>query len=325
MEAPERDRNRWLVVELLRDFLEVWLQFRQIYRRYQQGQLTFEEMASFVDDKDPYLPLFRLKEISHKLFRKPGGDHPEEGRLFDLAVGSIFHEAMKARENLYQLQAYRPYYVELQRREAVTPYQRRLYAEFSKIGHRAERGLREGLAETRRLFKDTLEQIRAFLVRGWRDNALLVRFILRHEDLLRRAYGKRGFESLVAEAFPEGFAAALKEGALSFMKGEHFAEAERLFKRYLRYRPEDLEAYFLRLYCRGFDAYLGNRYRVTLRAFRRAGEVARRGTRAELKGYLERMAEVVTRIARELHEEGRSRRASKVLSLVEELRTLSLA
>ncbi len=323
MEALARDRSQWLVVELLRDFLQVWLHFQEIYRKYRRGVLTFEEMASFIDDKDPHLPLFRLKEISHKLFRHSEGDHPGEGRLFDLAVGSIFHEAMKARENLYQLQVYRPYYQELRRRKASSAYEQRLHAEFSKIGRRAERGLREGLLETRRLFKDTLEQIRAFLVRCWRDNPLLVRFILRNEDLLRRAYGRGGFEALVAEAFPEGLPAALKEGAMSFMRGEHFSEAERLFSRYLRHRPEDLEVHFLRLYCRGFDAYLRNRFGASLRAFGRAVEIAR-GIKDGVKGYLERIAEAVSRMGRELQEEGRRRQASRALKLAEECRLLCL-
>ena len=49
--------------------------------------------------------LFRLKERCHALFR--GGEQPSEvvmrrEALFDLAVGSLFHEAMKFRENLYQ-------------------------------------------------------------------------------------------------------------------------------------------------------------------------------------------------------------------------------
>lgn len=324
MEVVEHDKRQWLIVELLKEFLEVWLQFEEIWRRYRQGTLTFAEMARFIDDKDPHLPLFHLKEISHELFRQPTGDCPEEGRLFDLAVGSIFHEAMKARENLYQLQVYRPHYRQLEgRTEGASTYEMRLREEFAKIGRRAERGLREGLTETRRLFKDTLEQIRVFLTRHRGENPLLVRFLLQNETLLRRAYGRKGLEEIMAEAFPEGITAAYREGAMSFLRGEHFDLAARFFSRYLRHRPEDVEAHFLLLYCRGWDAYLKNRYRSSLRAFRQALRLVRDELRDRVKGFLEKMAAAVGQMARELQEEGRRRGAKAAFSLAEEIRVLA--
>lgn len=314
-----KGKDHWGCVRLLEDFLGVWLQFKALYRKYRRGELTFSDLAAFVGDKDPFLPLFDLKELSHRLFRDPEGGLPEEGRLIDLAIGSIFHEAMKLRENLYQLEVYRPSYQRLGLK-GVSPHQERLYGEFAKIARRAERGLREGMAETRRLFRNTLEQVRAFIVRRRKENPLIARFLLSSERLLRQAYGSRGYESLMAEAFPEGIRAALREGALSYMKGMHFAQAERLWERYLRHCPDDLEARFLRLYCRGYNAYLLNRPRQVLTAWRQASKVLEALDPRDLETHLERMAEALTRLGRELQGSGRRREARGALRLAEKIR-----
>jgi len=318
-----RQKELWAYVRLLEEFLQVWLYFKDLYRKYRRKELTFGDIAAFVGDKDPYLPMYHLKELSHRLFRDPEGEPPEEGRLIDLAIGSIFHEAMKLRENLYQLEVYRPSYQRI-RTEELSPYQERLHREFSKIGRRAERALREGMAEARRLFQNTLEQIRAFMAARGKGNPLLVRFLLKSEGLLRRAYGRRGFDSLMAEIFPGGVASALREGALSLMEGMHFGEAEKLWERYLRFNPDDLEARFLRLYCRGYDAYLQNRYGVALTAWRKALRFAEAMGVSNAKGYLERMAELTARMGRELQEEDKEGQARVAFRLSERLRLKSM-
>ena len=99
-----------VLVDILRAFLLADQSMRRIFARYREGVLTFDEVQRLVGD-DERSVLFRLKERSHALFR--GGDHApgiatQREALFDLAVGSLFHEAMKFRENLYQRTVYGP-------------------------------------------------------------------------------------------------------------------------------------------------------------------------------------------------------------------------
>src|SRR5215831_5009120 len=91
----------------------------------------FEEVQALAGDTESSA-LFRLKERCHALFRagELGGDLPRVA-LFDLAVGSLFHEAMKLRENLYQLQVYAPK-VEAARSQA-EPGSEELFEEFARI------------------------------------------------------------------------------------------------------------------------------------------------------------------------------------------------
>ncbi len=105
------------ILEILRDFVEVDRLVRGLARRHRAHGLRFPELAALIRDDESSV-LFRLKERTHALFRGPGsamrGSTHREA-LFDLAVGSLFHEAMKLRENLYQREVYGPRVRELLR------------------------------------------------------------------------------------------------------------------------------------------------------------------------------------------------------------------
>ena len=69
-----------------------------------------DEVKALAGDDDGCC-LFRLKERCHALFRpRETGSRVRMRReaLFDLAVGALFHESMKFRENLYQREVYGP-------------------------------------------------------------------------------------------------------------------------------------------------------------------------------------------------------------------------
>ncbi len=102
----ERDRQ---IVEIVRHFLLAVVTFRQQYQNYQQGSLHFADLAKLIDDRGQSI-LYALKELSHALYRHNSAIISEKEQIFDLTIGSIFHLAMKIREDLYQLEIYGPKY-----------------------------------------------------------------------------------------------------------------------------------------------------------------------------------------------------------------------
>ena len=105
--------------------------------------------------------LYRLKERTHALFRGPGGivrgsTHREA--LFDLAVGSLFHEAMKLRENLYQREVYGPRVRALQTEAGEES--KALFDEFEKMLGAVDDRLDEGVRELETLVQQTADQLR---------------------------------------------------------------------------------------------------------------------------------------------------------------------
>ena len=121
------------LVDIVRDLMSAHRMTRRIFARYRRGELSFGEVQELVWDTEDAV-LFRLKERSHALFRRARGESEVMMRreaLFDLAVGSLFHEAMKFRENFYQRSVYGPKVVEL--RSQAGGENEELFQEFEKI------------------------------------------------------------------------------------------------------------------------------------------------------------------------------------------------
>ena len=185
-------------MEIVRDYLYSYIHFQTLYEKYKTHTLTFDDVEEFVTDKDPTVPLFNLKESCHMLFRYQEEEHcSDEEKLLDLAVGSIFHEAMKLRENLYQLEVYKPRYLQIQDSKETSDYERNLLQEFIKIGARTEKRLAESVKETKRLLRDTLNQL-AHLLPRYKNNHALMRFLLRNKEFMQQAFGQRKGLKIIA-------------------------------------------------------------------------------------------------------------------------------
>ena len=130
------------IVDIARDFLAAHRALRAIAASEAASVLRFAELRVFVGD-DERSVLFRLKERCHALFR---GDDSEIGAsaLFDLAVGSLFHEAMKLREHVYQADVYAPKVAALRARGVSD--ESGLLAEFDKLVRDARVRLTESVA-----------------------------------------------------------------------------------------------------------------------------------------------------------------------------------
>jgi hypothetical protein len=201
MRSPTR------ILEILRDFVEVDRLVRGLARRHRAQGLRFPELAALIRDDESSV-LFRLKERTHAVFRGPGGvmrgsTHREA--LFDLAVGSLFHEAMKLRENLYQREVYGPRVRELH--SEAGEESKALFDEFEKMLGAVDQRLDEGVRELETLARQTADQLRLLIAELNDDGA--VRFVIEQPDeveavfglpldaLLEEMYGSvaRGFES----------------------------------------------------------------------------------------------------------------------------------
>ena len=103
------DESNAGLVDIVREYLDVNERMRDLFVHFRAGTLGFGPVRDLFAD-DERSPLFRLKERCHRLFRRRGSNREPMWRaeLFDLAVGSLFHEAMKFRENFYQQVVYAP-------------------------------------------------------------------------------------------------------------------------------------------------------------------------------------------------------------------------
>ena len=245
------------LVDIVRDYLEVHHALGGIFAHYRRGALRFEEVQTLFSD-DERSPLFRLKERCHALFRTgadSGGLDWHREMLFDLAVGSLFHEAMKFRESFYQREVYGPRVRAL--REEAGEEAEALFREFEKILAMVSVRLEEGLAETEELLARTAEQL-VVLIRQHRSNGHLARFLIERGGEIETVFAQE-LDALLTTIYgapAEGFILAGR----SYMKTGYYEESERALGQAISRGGDRRELEPARSYARGMAAYLRGDY-----------------------------------------------------------------
>jgi tetratricopeptide (TPR) repeat protein len=314
------NRNRNLL-EMVRTLLLAEVAFQEIFKKYKEGKLHFSDIGNWVDDRGRSL-LYNLKEQSHSLFRAgaKGPVHRNEW-LLDLAIGSIFHEAMKLRENIYQMEVYRPRYLQFKSKIGKTAYkyERDYLQQFERIISRAEQGVQEGMEETQSFFKDAVEQLIDFFKKN-SPNPYLVRFLLEHQPLLQRVYGDRKAKEIFHLMFKKGLLDAYSLAGRSYLHSGHYDLASLYFSKALRMEPSDHELQFFMNFSLGMKAYYKNAYSKAMSFF--AKLVPLRLNKKLKRDYLRKAEEVCHRVSSELKEEGEVKTTARCRFLADQIKKM---
>jgi hypothetical protein len=308
------DRN---IIEIVQGLLLSEVAFRKIFKKYKVGRLRFSDIGVWVDDKGQSL-LYNLKERCHSLFRYQGKKpiHKNEW-LLDLVIGSIFHEAMKLRENIYQMEVYRPKYLQYKSKLGKTGYEKNYIHLFERIILKAKQGVAEGMEETRSLFKDAMTQL-IDLFRASYQNTFLVRFLLEHLTLLQEVYGVKKTKEIFRLMFEKGFLDAYQLAGQSYLQSEHYDLASSYFLRALKTDAHHHGLRFLLNFSLGMNEYYKNTYSKSLSYFSKLVSLQ---FNAKLKReYLRKVEEVCKKISSELKEEKDLKGARKAGSLAQRIR-----
>jgi tetratricopeptide (TPR) repeat protein len=309
-----RDRN---ILEIVRGLLLSEVAFREIFEKHREGRLRFSDIGPWVDDKGQSL-LYNLKEQCHSLFRYKGKKpiHKNEW-LLDLVIGSIFHEAMKLRENLYQMEVYRPKYLQYKSKSGKSDYEKDYIQLFERIILKAEQGVAEGMEETRSLSKDAMAQL-IDLFKESSKNALLVRFLLENLTLLQEVYGSKKAKEIFDLMFEKGFLDAYQSAGQSYLQSEHYDVSADYFLKASKLDPHNHDLQFLLNFSLGMNEYYKNTYSKSLFYFSKLISLKFNGKL--IKEYLKKVEEVCKKIFSELEEEKGLKAAREAGSLADRIR-----
>jgi tetratricopeptide (TPR) repeat protein len=252
-------RSDAALVDIAREFLLAHRELRRLFERHRQGVLRWEEVQRLVGDDETSV-LFRLKERSHALFR--GGAAAAElprVALFDLAVGSLFHEAMKLRENFYQLEVYAPK-VEAARADA-EPGSEALFDEFARILRASQARLEEALGESESLLEQTRQQFRVLLATH-RDNGFVTRYLLENASLAEEVLHEP-LDALFASIHGDGVA-GYALAARSYLESGYFDEARQALAEAAARDPGHPKLRAAAAYAEGMGAWLRGDYEQAL-------------------------------------------------------------
>ena len=248
----ERDRQ---VVEIVRNFLLTVVTFRQQYQNYQQGSLHFDDLTKLIDDRGQSI-LYNLKELSHALYRHNSSTISEKEQIFDLTIGSIFHLAMKIREDIYQLEIYGPKYRALIEKGNYPPQQENLTRQFQEILSRAENSFKEGMEEIDVLTKDIFLQFKELLCE-YRENGLLIRFFLEEKELLQEVMGTDALEKLFHTLYGPDEAQPYRLAGESYFHSAFYSKATQILSQALEKKPEDESLHFKIYLSKGMEQFYG--------------------------------------------------------------------
>jgi hypothetical protein len=249
------------LVDILREFVRAYELLDELASKFDRELLEFSDLQEFVGDSD-YSVLFRLKEKCHSLFRPAPGSsqvaRPREA-LFDLAIGSLFHEAMKFREDFYQREVYGPR-VRLLRAEAGAEANG-LFLEFERILSAVAARLKQGLAETRSLMAQSWQQLRVLLSEQGAEG-FVTRFLIERRDAIENMSAS-GLDALLASIHGDAATAYVIAGR-SYLASGHYEAAHRALAEALARGGDRESIAHLSAYARGMSAYLAGQYSESL-------------------------------------------------------------
>jgi len=309
-----RDRN---ILEIIRGLLLSEVAFQEIFEKHKEGRLHFSDIGIWVDDKGQSL-LYNLKEQCHSLFRYQGKKpiHKNEW-LLDLVIGSIFHEAMKLRENIYQMEVYQPKYLQYKSKVGKSDYEKDYLQLFERIILKARQGVAEGMEETRSLFQDAMAQLIDLFKEG-AQNTFLVRFLLENLTLLQKVYGSKKAKEIFDLMFEKGFLDAYQVAGQSYLQSEHYDLSSNYFLMAQKMDPQNQGLQFLLNFSLGMHEYYRNAYPKSLSYFAKLIPLKWNGKLK--KEYLKKVEEISNKICSELKEEKGPEGARKARSLADRIR-----
>lgn len=236
----EREHHE-AIMDVIRAFFQAYREFKAQRKTYEQQEIMpFAKVNAFVEQQ-----VFKLKEDCHHLFRlqPEHSARVEHEDLFDLLVGSIFHELMKIKENAYQLERYAPRFAALARSGTADGggVQRAIVGLSEKLLKRAKEGLEECLGDAQELFRDAADFLRTML-RGYQDNGLLTRFLLENRELLEEAYGGEPLNALLRAMYDGDLEAAYLVAARSYSDGGWHEKSRAYLEKILAIDPSNTKA-----------------------------------------------------------------------------------
>jgi hypothetical protein len=243
-------------IDLINESITLYKTCNRCLELHKRGALAFSEVEEFVDDRGKSC-LYRLKQMCHELFRNTAEAAYKE-KFFDITVGYIFHEAMKLRECIYQLEYYKPQYDMLIGSAELSQAEKKVIREFGALIVKAQKRLNEGLKEVRILLRELTGQLKD-LVKIYRNNYLLPRFLLENERSFIAMYGKKGHQDLLERIYDKGRTTLVFKAAVSYLKSENYQAARCLFRKTAELDGGNPAAKFLFLYASAFNCYFNNR------------------------------------------------------------------
>lgn len=263
-------RRDFFVRKVIDDFFSMICSFQDVYTVYLQcydaaprggpdhliigsGKnmvRIWDQLTRMVGSENDKGPMWQLKDLCHLVWPESKYDKDRSGSLVDWLMGSIFHEAMKLKENVYLLIRYGSAVNKMKESPLdmpVTAMSARSEAprlenmiDVQKVIDRAAADVIKQMEQIAFLFNLNCYMLR-LLLPALADNQLVIRLLIEREELVLRLWGEKPedvFSDMYCGDGAEGFCRAGR----SYLQGHWFFKALQMYKKALRVNPTCDEA-----------------------------------------------------------------------------------
>ncbi|MFC1591778.1 hypothetical protein ACFL43_04585 [Thermodesulfobacteriota bacterium] len=190
--------------DLFQEFFDAWLYFEKIRKKHKKSSaIPFKMLDDWVGSENKKGPLWHLKDQSHRLFRNSQYKSSLYEHLFDWTMGSIFHEAMKLKEDSYQVESYKPLLeLEVSRNDHNQELSK-IINEYFVLIENANKNLINELQNVDELLSKAIYHLREIFILK-KKNIHLLRLLLDNQKTARLVFGKKNLDKTFTQMYPEG-------------------------------------------------------------------------------------------------------------------------
>lgn len=213
------------VRDVLRDFCQIASTLENHFADYDaNGTVSFHIFDDILGRQNSKGLLWRLKDSSHHLFRNENRtQHVVLGEYLDWALGYIFHECIKLKEDAYQQMNYKPRFKHLQQNLALTPEEQHLGNELYAVIDQTTESISREVRRIRFILFHCKRMFILYLPLH-HENPLLARFLYAQNTLVRSVF-KGYYEEMVAAIYADGIHRMYELAAASLDEGGWTEEA----------------------------------------------------------------------------------------------------
>jgi len=259
--APDRDwfgsRRDHCTRQVLADFFFLVDWFQKLYGQYlaarcpgkgeadrwpgQQGEgLQIEllaQLSAMVGTEKVNGPLWQLKDLCHLVWPQETRQQHLQGGLVDWLVGSLFHEAMKLKENLYLLNNYGTATVAV---DCLGDYNGRHWRQSPAIARLVDMGslvvrITGDVARQMERMGFLFGQVKYLLRMMLPDlvaNTLILRLLAEQERAVGELWGE-SLEELFSDIFADNPASGFCQVGASYLQGQWYHQSQAMYRRAL--------------------------------------------------------------------------------------------
>ncbi len=236
-------RKDVLLRNLVAGVFEAKIFFDKILKDFRKtSHVPYATMDKWIGSENTKGSLWRIKDTSHKLFRNPEDLSTPYENLFDWSLGSIFHEAIKLKEDAYKIDSYKPLLEKfLKNKQVTSDISSIIYEHFSMIEDTNKEIQRE-INNIENLFIKTFNYL-YMIFPAQKNNLLLLRFIIDNNSTFEMIFGKCSTQTLLKKMFPENATVPYLLIAEHCILGGWTEEADKYFKEASRIDNKNRKTY----------------------------------------------------------------------------------